>query len=233
MSKGKNMKSDNGSDDENENVEEERNTTTSATKASSKKKTNNNKLNFVERREHQRHQAVQKRRAKMMCHLCGQTGHVRRECPGLEDDGQGESKYKKANGDAGSQYLKMTTPTTTTTAAAGGGGGGGSSKKKKGARNRGRKPASDEPNLIVELPTGFGCNIATITTTTTFANGSKKEHGNNDQNESNEKQETIATAADITESPSPLKNPTLYYYDASCNLDDILDYIRNGRGKAK
>jgi hypothetical protein len=54
---------------------------------------------FKERREIQRRDAAQKRRAKQRCHLCGMTGHVRRGCPGFEDDGRGESKFTKAKGD--------------------------------------------------------------------------------------------------------------------------------------
>ena len=51
-------------------------------------------LDFAERREVQRRAAAEKRRAKMKCYLCGQAGHVRRECPGIRDDGRGMSRYK-------------------------------------------------------------------------------------------------------------------------------------------
>jgi Tat protein secretion system quality control protein TatD with DNase activity len=51
-------------------------------------------LDFTERRALQRQQAAEKRRAKQKCYLCGQSGHVRRECPGIPDDGRGMSRYK-------------------------------------------------------------------------------------------------------------------------------------------
>jgi len=66
----------------------------------------NNNLSFTERRELQRKTAADKRRQKMKCHLCGKTGHIRKECPGIEDDGRGESKYTKSHGDAGATILK-------------------------------------------------------------------------------------------------------------------------------
>lgn len=62
--------------------------------------------NFRERRELQRKQAAEKRRSKQRCFICGETGHVRRACPGVEDDGRGESKYTKSKGDAGAVTLK-------------------------------------------------------------------------------------------------------------------------------
>jgi len=68
-------------------------------------------LSFADRRELQRKAAAEKRRQKMKCYICGKTGHVRKECPGIADDGRGESKYTKSNakknGDAGSVHLKQ------------------------------------------------------------------------------------------------------------------------------
>ncbi|CAJ1947245.1 unnamed protein product [Cylindrotheca closterium] len=51
-------------------------------------------MSFAEKREYQRKQAAQKRKAKQKCYLCGQSGHVRRECPGIADDGRGMSRFK-------------------------------------------------------------------------------------------------------------------------------------------
>jgi len=62
--------------------------------------------NFRDRRELQRKQAAEKRRLKQRCFACGKTGHVRRSCPGVEDDGRGESKYTKSKGDQGAVTLK-------------------------------------------------------------------------------------------------------------------------------
>ena len=64
-------------------------------------------IDFKARRELQRNEAAEKRRSKQRCYLCGQVGHVRRACPGFEDDGRGESKFTKAKGDAaGAPTLK-------------------------------------------------------------------------------------------------------------------------------
>lgn len=93
-------------------------------------------LDFAQRREAQRKAAAEKRRAKMKCHLCGKSGHVRRECPGIADDGRGESRHKNAKGDRNAR---------------------GKASDKKGARNRGRKSSSkkyDEARELV-LPPGF------------------------------------------------------------------------------
>jgi hypothetical protein len=51
-------------------------------------------LGFAEKRELQRHAAAEKRRQKQKCYLCGKAGHVRRQCPGIVDDGRGMSRYK-------------------------------------------------------------------------------------------------------------------------------------------
>ena len=69
-------------------------------------KTNSKAVDFKERRELQRHEAAEKRRAKQRCNLCGKLGHVRRSCPGFEDDGRGESKFTKSKGDTGAVSLK-------------------------------------------------------------------------------------------------------------------------------
>lgn len=51
-------------------------------------------LEFAQRREIQRQQAAEKRRSKQKCYLCGKSGHVRRQCPGIADDGRGMSRFK-------------------------------------------------------------------------------------------------------------------------------------------
>jgi Tat protein secretion system quality control protein TatD with DNase activity len=60
----------------------------------SEAKINLKDLDFAQRRELQRKQEAEKRRSKMKCYLCGKTGHVRRECTGIADDGRGMSRYK-------------------------------------------------------------------------------------------------------------------------------------------
>ncbi len=94
-----------------------------------------NDLGFAQRRELQRKVAAEKRRAKMKCHLCGEVGHVRRECPGIADGGSGSSKFTKKKGDPGAVALK-------------------------GSKNRGQKPSSASCNQqtsssIPALPLGF------------------------------------------------------------------------------
>ena len=76
----------------NENVHE----TTKKKKKKKKNKsvTEDTTMDFAQRREFQRKQAAEKRRSKMKCHICGKTGHIRRECPGVQDDGRGMSRYR-------------------------------------------------------------------------------------------------------------------------------------------
>mmetsp|Transcript_30800 Transcript_30800/g.67614 ORF Transcript_30800/g.67614 Transcript_30800/m.67614 type:complete len:477 (+) Transcript_30800:153-1583(+) len=90
-------------------------------------------LDFAERRELHRRAQAEKRRSKMKCHLCGQSGHVRRECPGILDDGRGESRHKNAKGDKNAKSKAST----------------------KGARNRGRKSSKKEESVELILPPGF------------------------------------------------------------------------------
>lgn len=93
-------------------------------------------LDFAQRRELKQKAAADKRRAKQVCHLCGQIGHVRRNCPGIDDGGSGASKYTKSKGDSGAISLK-------------------------GSKNRGRKPSIKNPSsqqqhdVLPDLPPGF------------------------------------------------------------------------------
>jgi len=96
-------------------------------------------LDFAQRRELQRKAASEKRRTKQRCHLCGEAGHVRRECPGIADGGRGASKFTKSKGDPGATHLMKGGANT------------------KGAKNRGRKTPKTqaEEAEFPELPSGF------------------------------------------------------------------------------
>lgn len=100
-------------------------------------------LDFGQRRELLRKAASEKRRAKQKCRICGQTGHVRRECPGIADGGRGASKFTKSKGDPGAKILKEGTSSSST----------------KGSKNRGQRSKSDvsETDLLAgpEFPPGF------------------------------------------------------------------------------
>jgi hypothetical protein len=93
---------------------------------------------FKARRELQRSEAAEKRRSKQRCYLCGQVGHVRRACPGFEDDGRGESKFTKAKGDAAAGATTLKT----------------SNRGKKKGTNQARLDSSTMISGL-ELPQGF------------------------------------------------------------------------------
>eukprot|EP00977_Amphora_coffeiformis_P013754 scaffold3667_cov180-Amphora_coffeaeformis.AAC.15 len=63
-------------------------------------------MDFAQRRALQRQQAAEKRRSKQKCYLCVRAGHVRRECPGIPDDGRGMSHYK-GKSDKASEKQKL------------------------------------------------------------------------------------------------------------------------------
>jgi Tat protein secretion system quality control protein TatD with DNase activity len=64
------------------------------TASNNPKQINMKDLDFKQRQDLQRQQAAEKRSHKQKCYLCGKSGHVRRECPGIQDDGRGMSRYK-------------------------------------------------------------------------------------------------------------------------------------------
>ena len=64
-------------------------------------------LDFAQRRALQRQQAAEKRRSKQKCYLCGRPGHVRKECPGIADDGRGMSHFKGKSDKASEQQKLM------------------------------------------------------------------------------------------------------------------------------
>lgn len=83
----KNSKGDDEEDDEQDDDAEEG-------KGGDSKQSFTELKTFTEKREFQRQQAAEKRKSKQRCYLCGKLGHVRRECPGIADDGRGMSRFK-------------------------------------------------------------------------------------------------------------------------------------------
>ena len=106
---------------------------------------NKSKLSFRERAALRREASNAKRRAKMKCRLCGEVGHVRRECPGIPDGGSGESRYKTKGG-AGTGGAQRKDSSR--------------GKKKKGARLRGQKRGArqdgDASDSGFVFPAAFG-----------------------------------------------------------------------------
>ena len=51
-------------------------------------------LPFREREEERRRQNKEKQRLRQKCYLCNKVGHTRQECPGLDDGGRNQSRYK-------------------------------------------------------------------------------------------------------------------------------------------
>ena len=64
-------------------------------------------LSFKEKQELRKKQQKEKRQSKQRCYLCGQSGHTRKQCPGIEDGGRGESRYRaKGKGSKVSSFNK-------------------------------------------------------------------------------------------------------------------------------
>ena len=101
------------------------------------------KLSFKKRRELQQKAADVKRRSKQKCRLCGKQGHIRRECPGIEDGGRGESMYKTKGG-------------------AGSGGSQRKDSKRMGSKNRGQSGNKTIQNQFISFPDGFSTIIGSV-----------------------------------------------------------------------
>ena len=64
-------------------------------------------LSFKEKQELRKKQQKEKRQSKQRCYLCGQSGHTGKQCPGIEDGGRGESRYRaKGKGSKVSSFNK-------------------------------------------------------------------------------------------------------------------------------
>eukprot|EP00613_Pedinella_sp_CCMP2098_P042686 CAMPEP_0171786814 /NCGR_PEP_ID=MMETSP0991-20121206/63540_1 /TAXON_ID=483369 /ORGANISM="non described non described, Strain CCMP2098" /LENGTH=519 /DNA_ID=CAMNT_0012395669 /DNA_START=158 /DNA_END=1714 /DNA_ORIENTATION=+ len=57
-------------------------------------------LSFKDKQELRRSEKAAKQKGKQRCFICNQTGHTKKECPGVEDGGRGQSRFKSkhANG---------------------------------------------------------------------------------------------------------------------------------------
>ena len=129
------LDSDSSSVDRNELERKDSNVNDALKHNNTNEKESKKNLDFSQRRELRKKAAGDKRRSKMKCHICGGKGHVKRECPGVSDDGKGNSKYTKSKGDAGALVLKSTT---------------------KGSKSKGRKQhAQVEEDVKLILPAGF------------------------------------------------------------------------------
>ena len=167
-------------------------------------------LDFAARREFQRKAAAEKRRVKLKCHVCGKAGHVRRDCPGIADDGRGESKYTKSKGDAGAKILSASKKQQL------GSNNSNSNSNKNSSRGRKQSYASNETKLV--LPAGFSPLAATATATSAATSAARATSAvSSDNPDSN--------TADEQEPPLPF-----LFYDASCDSAAVIDYLRSGRG---
>ena len=55
-------------------------------------------MSFKERQEEQRRAKREKKRSKERCYICKQLGHTRKQCPGIEDGGKGQSVHRNTTG---------------------------------------------------------------------------------------------------------------------------------------
>ena len=139
----------------------------------------------------------------IQCYLCGKTGHVRRECPGILDDGRGESKYTKSNGDAGAVILKPSK-------------GRKNKKQHQPQQHYSRGSGDDDP---LALPAGFEKNIHNST-----EKGQKISHGNSSRGNSS------GRSTDTEPKEASTAPPHFLYFDAGCDDGEaVLDYLRFGR----
>ena len=165
-------------------------------------------LDFKQRREMQRKAAAEKRRAKQKCYLCGKAGHVRRECPGIADDGRGESKYSKKQGKgdgSGSQNRKL------------------SGSVKKGSRNRGRKVQQYQAKFQHSEDSDLHVTDEESALLVLNEMPSEFVHGDLIQNPCDEDEEIPTDSKDACDG--------LLFYDAGCDIRRTLDYLESGRGK--
>jgi Tat protein secretion system quality control protein TatD with DNase activity len=187
--------------------------------------TSTSALDFAQRRELQRRAAQEKRRAKMKCYLCGSAGHVRRECPGILDDGRGMSQFKAHYSDtkmAVSKHKQQRKP-----------------KKQKKQNSCGsddtiasvleENQSSSACPWGLELPNGFLRN-ATEPKDNLDDDDDDDDGGggggdgggdddSNNQNDDNDDDDNM--------------HASFCYYDTNCDISATLTYLKSGRGKKR
>lgn len=142
----KNRKGSRRGDEEEGGDEHDEVLSSSPLKSSTKESNNKKSMDFAERRELQRQQAQEKRRSKMKCYLCGKAGHVRRECPGILDDGRGMSRFKSARFSDSKTAVSKQYETTTT-------------KRKERSSSSGSYGTNEPSYVQVDYPPGFSSRM--------------------------------------------------------------------------